>query len=98
MQCEVFNEQLVANFEICQKVNLRETCTPADVQLQFHVCNRHTNLYLSLSIASTTSRFSPRGGTPIHKLYGDVPPFRVWLFDRPLIKGVSNSKIFEDFL
>ena len=31
------------------------------------------------------------------KLYGDVPPFRVWFFDRPLINRVSNSKIFEDF-
>ena len=37
------------------------------------------------------------GGTPIHKLYRDVPPFRVWFFDRPLINRVSNSKIFEDF-
>ena len=38
------------------------------------------------------------GGTPIHKLYGDVPPFRVWFFDSPLINRVSNSRIFEDFL
>ena len=38
------------------------------------------------------------GGTPIHKLYGDVPPFRVWFFDRLLINRVSNSKISEDFL
>ena len=30
------------------------------------------------------------GGTPILKLYGDVPPFRVWFFDRPLINRVSN--------
>ena len=37
------------------------------------------------------------GGTPIHKLYGDVPPFRVWFFERPLINRVSNSKIFKDF-
>ena len=34
-----------------------------------------------------------RGGTPIHKLYGDVPPFRLWFFDRPLINKVF-SKIF----
>ena len=39
---------------------------------------------------------SPGGGTPIHKLYGDVPPFRVWFFDRPLnLNMVSNSKIFD---
>ena len=38
------------------------------------------------------------GGTPIHKLYRDVPPFRVWFLDCPLINRVSNSKIFEDFL
>ena len=38
------------------------------------------------------------GGIPIHKLYGDAPPFRVWFFDRPLINRVSNSKIFKDFL
>ena len=31
------------------------------------------------------------GGTPIHKLYGDLPPFRVWFFDHLL-------KIFENFL
>ena len=37
------------------------------------------------------------GGTPIHKLYKDVPPFRVWFFDHPLINRVSNSKIFEYF-
>ena len=41
--------------------------------------------------------FEPGGDTPIHKLYGDVPPFRVWFLDRPLIKRVLNSKIFEDF-
>ena len=35
------------------------------------------------------------GGTPIHKLYGDVPPFMVLFFDCPLINRVSNSKIFE---
>ena len=35
------------------------------------------------------------GGTPIHKLYGDVSPFRVWFFDSPLTNRVSNSKIFE---
>ena len=23
------------------------------------------------------------GGTPILKLYGDVPPFKAWFFDRP---------------
>ena len=40
-------------------------------------------------------RLPPGGGTPILKLYGDVPPFRVWFFDRPLISRVSNSKIFE---
>ena len=40
----------------------------------------------------------PGGGTPIHKLYGDVPPFRVWFFGRRLISRVSNSKISEDFL
>ena len=34
------------------------------------------------------------GGTPIHKLYRDVLPLRVWLFDHLLIKRVSNSKIF----
>ena len=34
------------------------------------------------------------GGAPIHKLYRDVLPLRVWLFDCPLIKRVSNSKIF----
>ena len=28
------------------------------------------------------------GGTPILKLYGDVPPFRVWFFDCPLINRV----------
>ena len=44
------------------------------------------------------SESGPGGGTPILKLYGDVPPFRVWIFDRPLINMVSNSKIFEDFL
>ena len=38
------------------------------------------------------------GGTPIHKLYGDVPPFRAWFFDRPLINRVSNAKFSEDFL
>ena len=38
------------------------------------------------------------GGTHIHKPYGDVPPFRVRFFDRPLINRVTNSKIFEDFL
>ena len=32
----------------------------------------------------------PGGGTPILKLYGDVPPFRVWFFDRPLINRVST--------
>ena len=37
------------------------------------------------------------GGTPIYKLYGDVPPFRVWFFDRALINRVSNLKIFEEF-
>ena len=39
------------------------------------------------------------GGTPIHvhKLYGDVLPFRVWFFDCSLINCVSNSKILEDF-
>ena len=31
------------------------------------------------------------GGTPIHKLYGDVPPFRVWFFDRPLINRVVSE-------
>ena len=37
------------------------------------------------------------GGIPIHKIsLRDVPPFRVWFFDRPLINRVSNSKIFED--
>ena len=49
----------------------------------------------------TTQGPTPRGGggdTLIHKLYGDVPPFRVWFFDRPLINRISNSKIFEDFL
>ena len=38
-----------------------------------------------------------QGDTPIHKLYGDVPPFRVWFYDCPLINKVSNSNIFEDF-
>ena len=38
------------------------------------------------------------GVTPIHKLYGDMPPFRGWFFDRPLINRVSNSKFSEDFL
>ena len=38
------------------------------------------------------------GTTPIHELYGDVPPVRVWFFDRPLMDRVSNSKISEDFL
>ena len=38
------------------------------------------------------------GGTPIHKLYGDVPPLRVWFFNRPLINRVSNSKISENVL
>ena len=49
----------------------------------------------------TTQGRTPRGGgrgTLIHKLYGDVPPFRVWFFDRPLINRISNSKIFEAFL
>ena len=44
------------------------------------------------------SAFDPRGDTPIHKLYGNVPPFRVWFFDRPLLNRVSNSKISEKFL
>ena len=30
------------------------------------------------------------GVSPIRKLYGDVPPFKVWFFDRPLINRVSN--------
>ena len=34
------------------------------------------------------------GSTHILKLYWDVPPLRVWFFDRPLIKRVS---IFQDF-
>ena len=41
---------------------------------------------------------NPGGDTPIHKLYRDVPPVRVWFFDRPLINMVSNSKIFENFV
>ena len=38
------------------------------------------------------------GVAPIHKLYGNVPPFRVWFFGRPLINWVSNSTIFEGLL
>ena len=38
------------------------------------------------------------GAIPIHKLYGDMPPFRVWILDCPLINQVSNSKVFKDFL
>ena len=38
------------------------------------------------------------GNTPVHMLFGDVPLFRVWFFDRPLINRVRNSMIFEDFL
>ena len=41
-----------------------------------------------------SSILCPRGGgggiTPILKLYGDVPPFRVWFYDRPLINRVSS--------
>ena len=44
------------------------------------------------------ARKSGGGGTPIPKLYRDVPLFRVWFFDRPLINRVSNGKIFEDCL
>ena len=38
----------------------------------------------------------PWGGGYTHtiKLYRDMPPFRVWLFDCLLINRVSNSKIF----
>ena len=37
---------------------------------------------------------NPRGwGTPLYKLYGDVPPFGVWFFDCLFINRVSNSKI-----
>ena len=47
------------------------------------------------------ANYNPGGGggdgTPIHKLYGDVLPFRVWFFDHPLINRISNSNIFEDF-
>ena len=50
-----------------------------------------------LPYISYQGRAAP-GGTPILKLYGDVPPFRAWFFDCPLINRVSNSKIFEDFL
>ena len=45
----------------------------------------------------TTTMTPGGGGTPILKLYRDVPSFRVWFFDRPLINRVSNWKIFEDF-
>ena len=34
------------------------------------------------------------GGTLIHKLYGDVPPFRVWFFDRSAHK---QGLKFKDF-
>ena len=40
---------------------------------------------------------TPGVGTPIHNLYGDVPPFRVWFFDCPLINRISNSKIPKIF-
>ena len=56
---------------------------------------------LLCSLPASSNAWPPGGGgggTLIHKLYGDVPPFRVWFFDRPLINRVSNSKIFEDFV
>ena len=42
------------------------------------------------------TRVEPLGVTPIHKLYGDVPLFRVWFLDRPFTGSQIQrfSKIF----
>ena len=60
-------------------------------------------LHRVLSFTKACAYFHARGGgvgvggIPIHKIsLRDVPPFKVWFFDRPLINRVSNSKIFED--
>ena len=39
------------------------------------------------------SQNCPGGGNFRHKLYGDVPSFKAWFFDRPVISRVSNSNI-----
>ena len=58
------------------------------------------SVYLSrcLSAVSLSVNLSRGAGTSIYKLYGDVPPFRVWFFDYPVINRVSKSTIFEAFL
>ena len=63
----------------------------------FHTAVKIHSKYERMRVNHEFYSIGGGGGTPIHKLYGDVPPSRVWFFDCPLINRVQIqqfSKIF----